>query len=58
MPNLDTFTTPCVFLNIGAVTELTLRNGRMKKYGDELLTIETGDPRNFSDWEQLLNAFI
>ena len=58
MPNLDTFTTPCAFLNIGAVTELTLRNGRMKKYGDELLTIETGDPRSFSDWEQFLNAFI
>ena len=58
MPNLDTFTTPCAFLNIGAVTELTIRNGRMKKYGDELLTIETGDPRNFSNWEQFLNAFI
>ena len=58
IPNLDTFTTPCAFLNIGAVTELNLRNGRMKKYGDELLTIETGDPRNFSDWEQFLNAFI
>ena len=58
MPNLDTFTTPCAFLNIGAVVELALRNGRMKKYGDELLTIETGDPRTFTKWEDFLNAFI
>lgn len=58
MPNLDTFTTPCAFLNIGAVVELALRNGRMKKYGDELLTIETGDPRTFTKWEDFLNAFV
>lgn len=58
MPNLDTFTTPCAFLNLGAVTELTLRNGRMKKYGNELLSIETGDPKNFKTFEDFLNAFV
>ncbi len=58
MPNLDTFTTPCPFVNLGAVVELTLNNGRMKKYGDELLTIETGDVRNFKTWDELKNAFF
>ena len=58
MPNLDTFTTPCPFLNLGAVVELTLRNGRMKRYGDELLTIETGDVRTFTTWDELRNAFL
>ena len=58
MPNLDTFTTPCAFLNLGAVVELTLRNGRMQRYGDELLTVETGDPRGFTKWEDFLDAFV
>lgn len=58
MPNLDTFTTPCAFLNLGAVMELTLRNGRMAKYGDELLTIETGNPQDFTSYEDFEKAFI
>ena len=57
MPNLDTFTTACPWINLGAIVELTLRNGRMKKYKDELLTIETGDPRYFKSYEELEQAF-
>lgn len=57
MPNLDTFTTACPWINLGAVLELTLRNGRMKKYGDQLLTIETGDVRTFTSYGQLEKAF-
>lgn len=58
MPNLDTFTTPCPFINLGAIVELALYNGRMPAYGDELLTIETGDPKTFTTWEEFLDAFI
>lgn len=58
MPNLDTFTTPCAFLNLGAVMELTLRNGRMAKYGDELLTLATGEPQSFASYEEFEQAFI
>jgi formate C-acetyltransferase len=58
MPNLDTFTTPCPWINLGAIVELTLYNGRMRKYGDELLTIETGDPRTFTTYEQFEDAFV
>lgn len=58
MPNLDTFTTPCPFINLGAVVELTLNNGRMKKYKDELLTIETGKIEDFKTWEDFLNAYL
>lgn len=57
MPNLDTFTTPCPFINLGAVVELTLYNGRMKKYGDELLTIETGDVTTFETYEEFFDAY-
>ncbi|SEK80998.1 formate C-acetyltransferase [Pseudobutyrivibrio ruminis] len=58
MPNLDTFTTPCPFINLAAILELTLYNGRMAKYGDELLTIETGDVTTFKSYEDLENAFV
>lgn len=58
MPNLDTFTTACPWINLASVIELTLNNGRMKKYGDELLTIETGDPRTFTSYEELEKAFF
>ncbi|MDO4623313.1 MAG: pyruvate formate lyase family protein [Eubacteriales bacterium] len=58
MPNLDTFTTACPWINLASILELTLRNGRMKKYGEELLTIETGDPRSFTTYEELEHAFF
>lgn len=58
MPNLDTFTTACPWINLGSILELTLKNGRMKKYGDELLTIESGDPLSFKSYEELEEAFF
>ena len=58
MPNLDTFTTACPWINLGSILELTLNNGRMKKYGEELLTIETGNPNTFQIYEELEEAFF
>ncbi len=58
MPNLDTFTTACPFINLASVIELTLYNGRMKKYGDDLLTIETGSVEDFKTYEEFEKAFI
>ena len=36
--------------------ELALNNGRQRLTGD-LIGVETGDPRNFTSYEQVLNAF-
>ena len=58
MPNLDTFTSPCPYVNLGAALELTLRNGRMKIYGDELLTIETGEIDHFNTWNDFWKAYL
>ena len=58
MPNLDTFTTACPFINLASVIELTLHNGRMPRYGEELLTIETGDVRSFRTYEEFEEAFL
>ncbi|MDL2307184.1 glycyl radical protein [Desulfovibrio sp. OttesenSCG-928-C06] len=57
MPNRDTMTSAGCQVNLGAALEMTLRNGRMKKY-NELLGLETGDPREFPDWETFWNAYV
>lgn len=35
-----------------------LRNGRLKKFGDELFTFETGDPCSFKTWEEFWDAYV
>ena len=57
MPNRDTYTSGGAYINFAAAVEMTLRNGRMKKYGDRALGVETGDPRGFETWEQFWDAY-
>ena len=57
MPRVDTYTSGHAQFSLGAAVELTLYNGRMKKYGDELLTVETGDATAFKTWEEFWNAY-
>ncbi len=57
MPRVDTYTSPLVQMNFAAAVELVLYNGRMLKYGDELLTLETGDPKTFTSWDQFWDAY-
>ena len=58
MPNRDTYTSGGAYINFAAAVEMVLRNGRMKKYGDAVLGLETGDPRAFSTWEQFWDAYV
>ena len=58
MPNLDTYTSPCPYVNLGAAIELTLHNGRIPRCGDELLTVETGRAEDFKSWDEFLAAFL
>ncbi len=58
MPNRDTYTSGCAYINFAAALEMVLYNGKMQKYGDEQLGLETGDPTQFSSWEQFWNAYI
>ncbi|HIW01474.1 MAG TPA: glycyl radical protein [Candidatus Desulfovibrio intestinipullorum] len=58
MPNRDTYTSGGAYINFAAAVEMVLRNGRMKKYGDTVLGVETGDPRNFTSWEEFWNAYV
>ncbi len=58
MPNRDTYTSGGAYVNFAAAVEMVLRNGRMKKYGDRVLGLETGDPCKFTSWDQLWNAYV
>lgn len=58
MPNRDTFTSPCAYINFAAALEMTLYNGRMLKYGDEVIGLKTGDIDSFSSFEEFLQAYL
>lgn len=57
MPNRDTYTSGCVYVNFATALEMTLYNGRMLHYGDELVGVETGDPTTFKTWEEFYEAY-
>ena len=57
MPNRDTYTSGCAYINFAAALEMTLFNGKMLKFGDQQLSIETGDPTDFENWDQFWSAF-
>jgi formate C-acetyltransferase len=58
MPNRDTYTSGGAYINFAAALEMALYNGRMKKYGDRVLGVETGDPRSFKTWAEFWNAYV
>ncbi|MFZ7101285.1 MAG: (2S)-3-sulfopropanediol dehydratase [Peptococcaceae bacterium] len=58
MPNRDTYTSGCAYINFAAALEMALYNGKMKIYGDEQLSIATGDPKKFQTWDELWQAYL
>lgn len=58
MPNKDTYTSPCAYINFAAAVEMTLYNGKMKLYGEEVIGLETGDPRKLETWEDFWIAYL
>lgn len=57
MPNRDTYTSGCVYINFASALEMLLHNGRMLRYGEELIGLETGDPCSFSTWDEFYVAY-
>ncbi|SDA30381.1 formate C-acetyltransferase [Ruminococcus sp. YE71] len=58
MPNRDTFTSPCAYINFAAALEMTVYNGRMLKYGDEVIGLQTGEAEDFHSFDEFLNAYL
>ncbi|KPK12215.1 MAG: formate acetyltransferase [Myxococcales bacterium SG8_38] len=57
MLNREGIATGCAWINLGAILEMTLRNGRMNCYGNSLVGLQTGDPRTFQSFDEMWNAF-
>ena len=58
MPNRDTYTSPCAYINFAAALEMTLYNGRMLKYGNGIIGMQTGELTEFTSFEEFLDAFL
>ena len=58
MPNRDTYTSGGAYVNFAAALEMSLYDGKMKKFGDTRLGMATGDARNFSTWDDMWNAYM
>ncbi|MFZ1864830.1 MAG: pyruvate formate lyase family protein [Polyangiales bacterium] len=58
MLNREGIATGCAWINLGAILEMTLRDGRVSCYGDGLVGLRTGDPRTFESFDELWGAFI
>ncbi|WP_045218508.1 (2S)-3-sulfopropanediol dehydratase [Desulfonatronum thioautotrophicum] len=58
LPNIETYTSGCVYINFAAAMEMTIHNGRMLKYGEEIVGLETGDSSRFKTWEEFYAAYL
>ena len=57
LPNRETQVTGNAMLNYGILIEMTLRNGKVKIWGDQQFGPATGDPGAFNSYDDLWNAF-
>ncbi len=58
MPNRDTYTSPCAYINFAAAVEMTLYNGKMQKYGEEVIGLETGEAEDFKTFDEFFTAYL
>lgn len=58
MPNRDTYTSPCAYINFAAALEMTIYNGRMLKYGEEQIGLKTGEPETFETFDEFYEAYL
>jgi formate C-acetyltransferase len=58
MPNRDTYTSGCAYINYAAALEMTLYGGRMLLHGDEQIGLDTGDPTRFTGWEDFWDTYL
>ena len=57
MVNRDTIATGCAWVNLGAILEMALNDGHIKAFGDDRVGVSTGDPRSFTSFQDVWNAF-
>ena len=57
LPNHETYTSGCVYINFATAMEMLMHNGRMLKYGEQIIGLETGDATKFDSWESFYEAY-
>lgn len=57
LPNRETNVTAGGGINYGSITEMTFRNGHLKALRDLRFGVETGDPRRWTGFDQVWDAF-
>ncbi|MDR2422483.1 MAG: glycyl radical protein, partial [Deltaproteobacteria bacterium] len=57
MPNRDTYTSGCVYINFAKAIEFTLYQGRERPGESQILGVETPDPRKLSTWEEFYRVY-
>lgn len=55
--NRETYFRGISLINLGAVIEMTLNNGRIQLFENQRFGPETGDPGKFESWDQFFGAF-
>ncbi|MDY2725642.1 MAG: glycyl radical protein [Anaerostipes faecalis] len=58
MPNRDTYTSPNAYINFAAALEMVIYNGKMQKYGDEVIGLQTGKFEDFQSFDEVLEAYL
>lgn len=57
LPNIETHKTGNSAVNYGSIIEMTLRDGRVKIWNDHQFGLKTGDPRTWTSFDQVWQAF-
>ena len=55
--NRDAVTTGCAWVNLGAIVEMALNDGHVKRLGPERIGVATGDARQFTSFDDVWLAF-
>lgn len=57
IPNRETGCTGNGGINLGSAVEMTFRNGKLKVFKDAQFGVQTGDPRNWTSFDEVMKAF-
>ncbi len=55
--NRETYTNGCSGINLGAIIEMTMNNGRLRILNNKQIGLPTGDPRNFKTFDEFFAAY-
>ncbi len=58
MPNRDTYTSGGAYVNFPAALEMVMYGGKMLRYGDQVLGLDTGDVTKIKTWDEFWDIYV